>query len=176
VPLTIVYPTTAQPVKCRCCDATVAGPGIGTAMSALSGNRLGTVIREGASIRIRGMDQSACPSGVDTLYYDGQCPLCTAEMDRLRQLADPSLALVDIHGLDDTAGLPDRAALLERLHLRRADNVLLSGLDANVTAWQHTRFGFLWAWLRWPLLRPLADAIYNRWAAWRYHRLYGDSH
>lgn len=125
---------------------------------------------------MKDMDQSACPSGVDTLYYDGQCPLCTAEMDRLRQLADPSLALVDIHGLDDTAGLPDRAALLERLHLRRADNVLLSGLDANVTAWQHTRFGFLWAWLRWPLLRPLADAIYNRWAAWRYHRLYGDSH
>lgn len=122
------------------------------------------------------MDQSPCPSGVDTLYYDGQCPLCTAEMDRLRQLADSSLVLVDIHGLEDGAGLPDRSALLERLHLRRADNVLLSGLDANVAAWRHTRFGILWAWLRWPLLRPVADAIYNRWAAWRYDRLYGDSH
>ncbi|MBP6382150.1 MAG: DUF393 domain-containing protein [Pseudomonadales bacterium] len=121
------------------------------------------------------MNQSACPPGVDTLYYDGQCPLCTAEMVRLRRLSGPALALVDIHGLEETADLPDRATLLERLHLRRADNMLLSGLDANVAAWRHTRFGPLWAWLRWPLLRPAADAIYNRWAAWRYRRLYGGS-
>jgi predicted DCC family thiol-disulfide oxidoreductase YuxK len=157
-------------------DGNGLGIAIGTDVSALSGKRLRAVIREGASTRTMDMEQSACPSGVDTLYYDGQCPLCTAEIDRLRQLADRSLALVDIHGLEDTAGLPGRAALLERLHLRRADNVLLGGLDANVAAWRHTRLGFLWAWLRWPLIRRVADAIYNRWAAWRYQRLYGDSH
>ena len=157
-------------------DGNGLGIAIGTDVSALSGKRLRAVIREGASTRTSAMDQSSCPPGVDTLYYDGQCPLCTAEIDRLRQLADRSLALVDIHGLEDTAGLPDRAALLERLYLRRADNVLLGGLDANVAAWRHTRLGFLWAWLRWPLIRRVADAIYNRWAAWRYQRLYGDSH
>ena len=150
--------------------------GIGTDVSALSGKRLHAAIREGASTRTCAMDQSSCLPGVDTLYYDGRCPLCTAEIDRLRQLGDRSLALVDIHSLEDTAGLPDRGALLERLYLRRADNVLLSGLDANVAAWRHTRLGFLWAPLRWPLLRLVADAIYNRWAAWRYHRLYGDQH
>jgi predicted DCC family thiol-disulfide oxidoreductase YuxK len=43
----------------------------------------------------------------DQLYYDGHCPLCLAEMDRLRELADAELELVDIHTLPDTAGLPE---------------------------------------------------------------------
>ncbi len=111
-------------------------------------------------------------AAVDTLFYDGQCPLCTAEMQRLRQLAGPELALVDIHSLQTDAALPGRDALLQRLHLRRASQEMLSGLDANVAAWQYTRFGYLWRWLRWPGIRFVADAVYDRWADWRYRRLY----
>ena len=39
----------------------------------------------------------------DKLYYDGQCPLCVKEMDRLRVIKDADLDLVDIHALDDEA-------------------------------------------------------------------------
>ena len=107
----------------------------------------------------------------DVLYFDGQCPLCTAEMDRLRNVADSGLLLHDIHELPDDS-LPSRDDLLRTLHLRTAEGQLLTGIDANVAAWQHTRMGRYWHWLRWPLVRPIADKIYGRWAWWRYKRLY----
>jgi predicted DCC family thiol-disulfide oxidoreductase YuxK len=107
----------------------------------------------------------------DVLYFDGQCPLCTAEMDRLGKLADSGLVLRDIHELrDDT--LPCRDDMLRTLHLRTAEGELLTGIEANVAAWQHTRMGLFWRWLRWPLVRPIAEKVYGRWALWRYQRLY----
>lgn len=109
----------------------------------------------------------------DQLYYDGHCPLCLAEMDRLRKLADDQLELVDIHSLPDTPGLPDRERLLGTLHLKREGSGFLTGMDANVAAWGHTRYGWLWRPLRWPLIRNVTDAVYHRWARWRYQRLYG---
>ncbi|MEH6911537.1 MAG: DUF393 domain-containing protein [Oceanicoccus sp.] len=108
----------------------------------------------------------------DTLYYDGQCPLCSAEMQKLTRHAGDRLQLVDVHLLDDEAGLPNKQQMLTSLHLKRADGKLLTGLDANVAAWQHTRFGFLFRWLRWPLLRLVADWVYDRWANSRYRRMY----
>ena len=108
----------------------------------------------------------------DTLYYDGQCPLCSAEMKKLTRHADSGLQLVDIHSLADETGLPNKQQLLSSLHLKQADGKLLKGLDANVAAWQHTRFGFLFRCLRWPLLRSMADWVYDCWANSRYRRLY----
>lgn len=109
----------------------------------------------------------------DTLYYDGQCPLCDKEVARLRALSGDQLAVCDIHTVDD-AELPSRDELLRSLHLRTADGRLLRGLDANVAAWQHTRLGFLWRWLRWPWIRAWAGRAYDAWARWRYRRLYGE--
>jgi predicted DCC family thiol-disulfide oxidoreductase YuxK len=107
------------------------------------------------------------------LYYDGQCPLCTAEINHLRRLKGDELDLIDVHGCGQQ-GLPSRREMLEKLHYRDADGRLLVGLDANIAAWQHTRIGFLWRILDWPLIRPLAEWAYNRWAVIRYRRLYGD--
>ena len=108
-----------------------------------------------------------------TLYYDGSCPLCQTEIAKLRRLGDASLVLTDIHSLSQDDTVPDRDTLLRDLHFRTADNRLLTGVDANVAAWQHTRYGFLFRWLRWPLIRPVANLVYRRWADWRYRRLYG---
>jgi predicted DCC family thiol-disulfide oxidoreductase YuxK len=96
------------------------------------------------------------------------------EIAKLEALGDPSLQLADIHTVESDGSLPDRDTLLRQLHLRTADDQLLTGLDANVAVWQHTRYGFLLKWLRWPIIRQLADALYDRWAIWRYRRLYGD--
>lgn len=108
----------------------------------------------------------------DKLYYDGQCPLCSAEMDKLQRHAAGKLQLVNIHNMEHQTGMPSKEALLTLLHLQRADGGVLTGLDANVAAWQHTRFGILFRWLRWPLIKPLADSIYRSWAQRRYRRLY----
>jgi len=115
-------------------------------------------------------------AGKDTLYYDGRCPLCMKEIAKLEALGDPSLALTDIHSLSSDETLPDKDTLLRQLHLKTADQQLLTGLDANVAVWQHTRFGWLLSWLRWPIIRQIADAAYNSWAGWRYRRLYGDQY
>lgn len=122
----------------------------------------------------------------DRLYYDGQCPLCRTEVKHLQTLADEALELVDIHQLADdnnrlaNPALPPRQQLLKRLHLERAgDGIdggeLRVGLDANVAAWQHTRYGMLVRWLRWPWVRRLVDPLYSYWADVRYRRLYGST-
>lgn len=108
----------------------------------------------------------------DVLYYDGKCPLCRAEIAKLEKRAGPELELVNIHDLPEDADLPPRQEMLESLHMRRRDSEMLTGLDANVAAWQHTRIGFLWRWLRWPLFRPVTDRVYDYWAKVRFQRLY----
>ena len=106
------------------------------------------------------------------LFYDGACPLCRAEVNRLAELSGSALQLQDIHDIEDGKGLPPRRELLEKLHYRDGSGKMISGLSANVAAWQHTRFGGLWRVLEWPLIRPLATRLYDAWARWRYRRLY----
>ncbi len=113
----------------------------------------------------------------DTLYFDGQCPLCSFEMDHLRRMGDGSLRLVDVHSPDllaeSVTDLPDKESLLGVLHLRTREGEWLRGIDASVRAWQSTRVGFIWRILRAPLIGPIADRVYEIWAVRRYRRLYG---
>lgn len=118
------------------------------------------------------MNPSPTAEACNTLYYDGQCPLCSKEMQRLGRLQDGELRLVDIHSNPLPAN-KTRAELLEVLHLRDANGEWISGLDANVKAWQHTSWGWLFAWLRWPLIATIADRVYAIWARRRYQKLYG---
>ena len=111
----------------------------------------------------------------DTLFYDGNCPICVKEVDRLERLADSDLALCDIFQAKDTT-LPATDTLLRQLHLKTSDGRLLTGVEANIAAWQHTRWAFLFAWMQWPLIRIITDKAYARWALWRYRRLYGDQY
>ena len=107
----------------------------------------------------------------DTLYYDGSCPLCQREMAHLAKRKSDRLVLQDIHELPPGAEVPDKATLLQNLHLKRGSEWVI-GLDANVAAWQYTRIGFLWRWLSWPIVRPLAGWCYRQWATRRYTKRY----
>jgi predicted DCC family thiol-disulfide oxidoreductase YuxK len=107
---------------------------------------------------------------IETLYYDGACPLCRNEIKQLTKLADNNIAFQDVHSLVlDPVEVETR---LKILHLETAEGLILKGLDANVAAWQHTRLGFLFRILRWPLVRQFADVVYNYWAHRRFERLY----
>jgi predicted DCC family thiol-disulfide oxidoreductase YuxK len=108
---------------------------------------------------------------LETLYYDGQCPLCNAEMSRLGAYEPTQLKLVDIHQVEMDELTKHR--MLKVLHLETADGTFKTGIEANIAAWEHTRWGFAWRWLRLPVIRWLGGIVYNAWAANRYSRLYG---
>lgn len=113
---------------------------------------------------------------MDTLYFDGACPVCRKEMALLARLNRGPLRLIDIHGLADhppAEQLPDRESLLRVLHLRTDDGQWLKGLEASARAWQHTGVGGLWRLLLWQPWRGLLERLYQRWAEKRFNRLYG---
>lgn len=106
----------------------------------------------------------------DTLFFDGQCPLCLHEIRLLSSLKRDTLRLQDLNELSADHAGPDWDTLMKTLHLRCANGAWLTGVDATVRAWSHTRLGLLWAPLRWPLIAPIADRFYDYWARRRYAR------
>ncbi|MGU3841687.1 thiol-disulfide oxidoreductase DCC family protein, partial [Vibrio diabolicus] len=52
------------------------------------------------------------------------------------------------------------------------NNELILGLDVTHRAWQLVGRGWLYAPLRWPLLKPIADWLYLRFANNRYRVSY----
>lgn len=99
----------------------------------------------------------------DTLYYDGACPICRAEVDKLTGFTGDRLVVRNIHEMGDDEAAPDREQLLARLHLRTADGDWLTGLDANIRAWRHTPFRRLWELFSLPVLRQVGERSYEYW-------------
>lgn len=111
---------------------------------------------------------------LDTLYYDGNCGLCNHEIKWLHRFKNDDLMLTNIHDMNESelSQLSQKKAdLLTIMHLQKADQSWLTGLDATVKAWRHTSFGWLFMILRWPLIRTLTDKLYYRWAEKRAKRL-----
>ncbi|MFT5014636.1 MAG: putative DCC family thiol-disulfide oxidoreductase YuxK [Candidatus Azotimanducaceae bacterium] len=108
----------------------------------------------------------------DTLYYDGQCPLCSREMDVLAKMKSDDLNLVDIHQLS-AVDVPPRNEMLEVLHLKTRNGEWITGVDASVQAWSSTRMGWLWKLLKLPIINQVAKYVYAVWAKRRYAKLYG---
>lgn len=88
------------------------------------------------------------------VYFDGGCPVCSREIAFYR--ARPGAAgfeWVDVSRADAAelgAGL-DREAAMARMHVRRADGILLSGAAAFAEMWRGMP-GF--RWLGWLLAMP----------------------
>ena len=104
-------------------------------------------------------------TGGVTVFYDGSCPLCTAEIGIYRHCAGAeTVAFVDVSAHEAgtiVAGL-DKATAMRRLHVRRADDTLVSGAEG---------FGHLWlalpAW-RWlgrivllPCVLQVTEVVYR---------------
>ncbi len=108
-----------------------------------------------------------------SLYYDGSCPVCAKEIGFIERWKNASLDLIEIHsmGFADQNFLKSKSELLTILHYKTKQGQWLLGLDATVAAWGHTPFGFLFKPLRWPIIKPVADKLYNSWAQKRACRL-----
>ena len=96
-----------------------------------------------------------------TLYYDGQCPLCVAEVAFLQSRnAQGQLAFVDVTQTDFEAAGHNISceAAMAQIHGRTADGQVLVGVPVFATAYKLANLPVM-AWLlsrRWllPLLQP----------------------
>lgn len=84
------------------------------------------------------------------VLFDGGCPLCRREIAHVQGLAekhqDSALCFVDISDatLADTVYVNDRAKLLARFHVERADGSRLDGAAAFIAMWRRLPG---WRWL-----------------------------
>lgn len=96
-----------------------------------------------------------------TLYYDGQCPLCVAEVEFLQSRAvRGQLAFVDVTqtGFEAAGHHISCEAAMAQIHGRTADGQVLVGVPVFAQAYRLANLPVL-AWLlsrRWlmPLLQP----------------------
>jgi predicted DCC family thiol-disulfide oxidoreductase YuxK len=100
----------------------------------------------------------ACPL---TVWYDGDCPICTAEIGLMRRLDRASA--IEFVDLSLPGGCPaDRNARLARLHAQPRGGRLVAGAAAFVSMWRVL-----------PALRPLAVLASPPPVLWLLERAYG---
>ncbi len=99
-----------------------------------------------------------------TVYYDGSCPLCRAEIGHYRRIADAQrVAFCDISD-PQTAPGPDlsRENAMARFHVRQADGTLVSGAAGFVALWATLpRWRVLALIARLPGVVPLLELAYR---------------
>lgn len=93
------------------------------------------------------MSQAPSPE-VLTVLYDGGCPLCRREIAHVQGLAaqrpDSALCFVDVCAPDTALSPDERAQLLARFHVQRADGHRMEGAAAFVAMWERLPG---WRWL-----------------------------
>lgn len=95
-----------------------------------------------------------------TVWYDGDCPICTAEIALMRKLdSNSAIGFVDL----SLAGAcpTERAARLARLHAQPSGGSMVSGAAAFVAMWRVL-----------PGLRPLAALASPPPVQWLLERAY----
>ena len=93
------------------------------------------------------MTQPTKPEAL-TVLYDGACPLCRREIAHVQGLAaqcpDSALCFVDVSAAHSPVPPQERAKLLARFHVQRADGSRLDGAAAFVAMWARLPG---WRWL-----------------------------
>lgn len=99
-----------------------------------------------------------------SVYYDGSCPLCMAEIAHYRsQSGAENIAFVDISCPSSESGADlDRDAAMARFHVRTKEGTLLSGAEAFARIWaQLPRWRWAWRITRIPLMLGLLEFGYR---------------
>lgn len=108
--------------------------------------------------------QDADLFNVSVVLFDNACPLCRAEMLRLKRFdRHARLVLLDINSPafnPDTWGI-DYADAARALHVLTPDNEWLVAMPAIRHIYERVGLGWLMAPTRWPLFSSLADRAYQ---------------
>ena len=80
-----------------------------------------------------------------TVYFDGGCPLCRAEISMYRDSdGAEEIEFVDITQTNDLGPNLDPDDAAARFHVRKPDGALVSGAEGFVEVWKRMRG---WRWL-----------------------------
>jgi predicted DCC family thiol-disulfide oxidoreductase YuxK len=105
-----------------------------------------------------------------TLLYDADCPVCSLEMDHLRERNSRGLLrFVDISapGFDASAYGVSMRALDAEIHGVRPDGSMLRGVPVLRLAYEAAGLGWVLRPTGWAPLRPMFDAAYRVFARHR---------
>lgn len=109
------------------------------------------------------------------VFYDGKCGLCRREIAYYKRIAPENIfewvdITVDASSLEKIGVA--YADGLKLLHARDAQGQLHVGVDAFLLIWQQIpRWRILATIVSLPIIRPVANSAYRRFAAWRFKRL-----
>jgi len=100
-----------------------------------------------------------------TVIYNASCPICSREIEGYRRYAEARALPLRFQDMDEADlaawGLTPQDAA-RRLHVVRGGR-LLAGVEAFVALWREMpRFRWLARLVSAPLVRPLAEALYER--------------
>jgi predicted DCC family thiol-disulfide oxidoreductase YuxK len=138
----------------------------------------------GALEHLLGRSATAINSAPADIYYNGECPICNAEMTHYAELcatSHPELRFIDSTQQPNefaSCGLR-REHLERRVYLKDGEGRILSGMPAIIALWSRMpRYGWLATTLNLPVLRPATAALYDhviaptltRWARTRARR------
>jgi predicted DCC family thiol-disulfide oxidoreductase YuxK len=114
-----------------------------------------------------------------TVYYDGSCPLCSAEINHYSSLSGGDrVDFVDASSPDTELGLDlNREQAMSRFHIRNSDGKIVSGAGAFVALWEVLP---RWKWAArlassMPGAIPLLECVYRLFLLFRpsVSRLFG---
>lgn len=106
-----------------------------------------------------------------TIFYDSSCPLCVAEMNKLKRWdRNRAINFISLHDDDLLQVYPelDIAEAMTILQGRLSNGKYIEGLDVTHKAWSLVGKGFYTSVLRWPLLKHFFDICYRIFAKHRY--------
>ena len=105
------------------------------------------------------------PDSRFTVYFDGDCPICSREIATYRRSrGGETIDWIDASHCEAAAlsGDLDRAAALQRFHVRGPDGTLISGAAAFVEIWKRLpAFSRLARLCSGPRVLAILDALYG---------------
>ena len=110
-----------------------------------------------------------------TVFYDGQCGLCSKEIDYYRRIAPNGV--FDWQDITESADDLNKEGVslsegLKHLHAKDNSGQIYIGVDAFTLIWkQLKRWRVLAVLVGLPLIRPSASYAYRMFANWRFKRL-----
>jgi predicted DCC family thiol-disulfide oxidoreductase YuxK len=105
-----------------------------------------------------------------TIFYDGNCPLCNLEMQKLKQCdTNELIILINLHQPGFSTQFPhiNIENAMKMLHAEYQGKVLLA-LDVTHRAWTLVGRKTLAAPLQWPIIKQLAHCTYLILAKYRH--------